>query len=412
MRKFEQNEQYMSIAIYAFIVLALSILAIVIGLNLGYIWAELGRFLSSLAPIFFGFSLAYICNPLVRFSERMILRRLKKRSARLARLLALALTYFFVLLVIFILVLMIVPQIVLNYNDFAHNISEYIRIIVEAVDVWIRDTGIFGQDYSSIGELIRADEISGLLNEWATLLAQYIGLFSLQILESIGYIMLGAVFSAYFLFHKEIILATVKKITLSLVPHKVYRFFADTLSFSDRAFGQFIVGKLFDSLLVGVIAFIVFAIAGIPYYPLISAIVCVTSVIPAFGYIIGAIPAVFIIFVKDPMMALWFLILLLIIQQIDGNIIGPKIVGSATGLASVWVITAIMLFGAYLGPIGWFIGVPLFSVIYRLVGDIANRVLTKKNLPTDIAYYRAGDPIPQKAVSTSGKEDPHEKVDE
>ena len=412
MRKFEQNEQYMSIAIYAFIVLALSILAIVIGLNLGYIWAELGRFLNSLAPIFFGFSLAYICNPLVRFSERMILRRLKKRSVRLARLLALGLTYFFVLLVIFILVLMIVPQIVLNYNDFAHNISEYIRIIVEAVDVWIRDTGIFGQDYSSIGELIRADEISGLLNEWATLLAQYIGLFSLQILESIGYIMLGAVFSAYFLFHKEIILATAKKITLSLVPHKVYRFFADTLSFADRAFGQFIVGKLFDSLLVGVIAFIVFAIAGIPYYPLISAIVCVTSVIPAFGYIIGAIPAVFIIFVKDPMMALWFLILLLIIQQIDGNIIGPKIVGSATGLASVWVITAIMLFGAYLGPIGWFIGVPLFSVIYRLVGDIANRALTKKNLPTDIACYRAGDPIPQKAVSTSGKEDSHEKVDE
>lgn len=411
MRRFEQNEKYTSIAIYAFIVLALSILTVTVGLNLPYIWGEILRFLNSLAPIFFGFSLAYICNPLVRFSERMILRRLKRHSERLARLLALALTYFAVLAVIAILVLMIVPQIVLNYNDFAGNIAGYLSSVLETVDAWIRETGILGSEYNGIGELFHAEEISTLLKKWAALLAEQLGRFSLRILESVGYILLGAILSAYFLFHKELILATVRKITLALLPRKVYRFFADTLAFADRAFGQFIVGKLFDSLLIGVIAFVVFFAAGIPYYPLISAIVCITSVIPAFGYIIGAIPAVFIIFVKDPMMALWFLLLLIIIQQIDGNIIGPKIVGTATGLASVWVITAIMLFGAYFGPIGWFIGVPLFSVIYRLLGDIANRALTKKNLPTDLAAYHGADVTPHEVTATSGKELPHEEVD-
>ncbi len=411
MRKFEQNEQYTSIAIYAFIVLALSILAVTLGLNISHIWAELLRFLNSLAPIFLGFSLAYICNPLVRFSERMILPRLKKHSLRVARLLALVLTYFTVLLVIAVLVLMIVPQIVLNFNDFVGNISSYLSNLLDTVEAWMHEIGVLGDGYADIGDLIKAEEISTLLTTWAALLAEQIGRFSLQILESVGYILLGAILSAYFLFHKELILATTKKITLALVPRKVYRFFADTLTFADRAFGQFIVGKLFDSLLVGVLAFIVFALVRIPYYPLISAIVCITSVIPAFGYIIGAIPSVFIIFVKDPTMALWFLILLFVIQQIDGNIIGPKIVGSATGLASVWVITAIMLFGAYLGPIGWFVGVPLFSVIYRLVGDIANRALTKKKLPTDLACYRNGALTPKKADSASGEEVSHEEMD-
>ncbi len=412
MWKLDKNDKYTSIAIYAFIVLAVTITAVAVGLNLPLIWAEFARLFALFIPALLGFSLAYICNPLVRFAERMILPRLKRRSLRMARLLALVFTYLTVLLILTVLFLMIVPQIVLNYNDFAQNVTAYLSSAIATVDAWIRETGIFGADYNGLGDLIQTDQISSLLTEWIGVLAEAIGRFSLRIIESVGYVLLGAILSAYFLFHKELILATLKKISLAILPRRVYRFFSDIISFSDRAFGQFIVGKLFDSLIVGVIAFVVFAIVGIPYYPLISAIVCVTSVIPAFGYLIGAIPAAFIILMKDPMMALWFLIILLIIQQIDGNIIGPKIVGSATGLASVWVITAIMLFGSYFGVLGWFIGVPLFSVLYRLVGDIANRSLEKKHLPTSLEHYKTAAITEEAPRTVVRKEDDHEEMDQ
>ncbi len=412
MWKFSKNEKYISIAVYVFIILAVSILAVVIGLNLPLIWTEFWRLISLFIPVLIGFSFAYICDPLVQFAEKRILPRLKRRSLRMARILALILTYLTVILILGILLWMILPQIVVNYNDFANNISGYINTAITLVDMWIRESGLMGADYSGLGDLIQTDQISTLLTEWVARLAAYIGKFSLELIESVSYIILGMILSVYFLFHKELILATAKKISLALLPRKVYRFFADTLSFADHAFGQFIVGKLFDSLIVGIIAFVVFTIARIPYAPLVSAIVCITSIIPAFGYIIGAIPSAFIIFMRDPTMALWFLILLLIIQQIDGNIIGPKIVGSATGLPSVWVITAIMLFGAYFGVLGWFIGVPLFAVLYRLVGDIANRTLKKKNLPTSLDYYASNSISEETDPPSERKEGAHEEVDQ
>ena len=384
--KFKRDDRAFSIALYSFFVIAAAILAVLFFINLPRFWAAIVAVFNSLWSVTIGFAIAYICNPLVRFAENIILPRLKNRNRRLARILSIALTSVVVILILTILVFMIVPEIVLNFNVISKRVVYYVNAIIDALDEWIADTGWFPQ-FEGLRSLLKLGDVTATLNNWLTELATLISRFSLQIVEAVSNLLVGAFLALHFLYHKELIAATLKKIVLAIFPARAYRAITDVLYYADRAFGQFIVGKLFDSLIIGLISFIVFAIVGMPYYPLISAIICITSIIPAFGYIIGAVPCFIIVWFENPSMSLWFLIILFIIQQLDGNFIGPKIVGSATGLPSVFVITAIMLMGAYLGPLGWFIGVPLFAVLYRMIGDAANRSLAKKNLPTSLEAY-------------------------
>lgn len=384
--KFKKDDRAFSIAVYAFLVIAAAILTVLFFINLPHFWSVFLSVFNALWSVIIGFAIAYVCLPLVRFAENIILPRLKSRSRRWARILSIALTSAVVMLVLTILVFMIVPEIVLNFNEISKRVVYYVNAIIDNTDAWITDTGWFPQ-FEGLRSLLQLGDISATLSTWLGELATMISRFSLQIVEAVSNLLIGAFLALHLLYHKELIAASAKKMVLALFPARVYRAIANVLYYADRAFGQFIVGKLFDSVIVGLLAFIVFAIVGMPYYPLISAIICITSIIPAFGYIIGAIPCFIIVWFENPGMSLWFLVILFIIQQLDGNIIGPKIVGSATGLSSVFVITAIMLMGAYLGPIGWFIGVPLFAVLYRVIGDAANRSLKKKNLPVSLKVY-------------------------
>ena len=415
---FHKNDRYTSIAIYAFIVLALLMLGVVVCINVPYIFQQLLLFTRILRPVTFALVLAYICNPIIRYTEHKILKKLQGKP-HLSRALSIALSYLFLLIIVAILLFMIVPQILYNYQDFTANIVRYINLLTERLEGWLLEVGILVEGESSLGTLIHLEDIVAAVSGMLGWLTAQIGVLSLRLLETPGVVLGGTVLSVYVLDHKETLMLTCNKIMLAILPKKACCACAESIRFADRAFGQFIVGKLIDSFIVGVITFIVLAIVQMPYYPLISAIICVTSIIPAFGYVIGAIPSFLIIFVKSPIMALWFLVILIIIQQLDGNIIGPKIVGSATGLASVWVITAIMLMGAYLGPIGWFIGVPLFAVIYRLVGNLVNHRLKKMNRPVALSYYEntpvADDPVlfaaQENTEDGKGEVLSHEKVD-
>ena len=216
----------------------------------------------------------------------------------------------------------------------------------------------------------------------------WIGFIGGEVLTTVGNLLIGIILSAYILYHKDLLVAFFRRIMYAVFPRRACRAIGETLIFADRAFGQFIIGSIFDSLIVGTIAFAVLAIFKMPYYPLVAAILGITNLIPAFGPIIGAVPSFLIIFISDPTMAFWFLLIELVIQQVNANFISPRIISSTTGIATVWVITAIMLFGAYFGAFGWFIGVPLFSVIYRVVGDLVNRRLEKKKHPVKLEHYR------------------------
>lgn len=158
-------------------------------------------------------------------------------------------------------------------------------------------------------------------------------------------------------------------------------------------FGGFIIGKLVDSLIIGILTFIWLSIIEMPYTVLISVIVGVTNIIPFFGPFIGAVPSALLVLLADPKKCLWFLLSILVIQQLDGNIIGPKILGDSTGISSFWVLFSILFFGGLMGPLGMIIGVPAFAVIYRLTSEWVNKQLKKKELSTVTNDYGALDHI-------------------
>lgn len=386
MFRFQKNDRYTSIAIYAFIVLSLTVVAVVIGINLPYIYKRFLSLLDILSPIIIGIIIAYICNPLVRFAEKFLFRRLKKRSRRFTRILTLILTYLTVTGIFAVLLLMIVPQIVMNYQDLADGLARYTHLLFVRVNELLQKIPGVNWGIQNVSEA-ESDPLSNLLNRILSFFGGQIAAIGVRIFAMLGSTLVGIILSAYFLYYKDQIIARLKKITLALFPRVVYTKAAELFRFSDHAFGRFMVGKFFESFIIGVVAIAALAIFQIPYFPLIAAIIAITNLIPIFGPIIGAIPSFFIILIVDPLKALWFLLIAFGLQQLDANIIGPKVVGTATGLSSVWVITAILLMGAYFGPIGWFIGVPLFSVLYRVIGDFANRRLQKKKYPVAFSYY-------------------------
>lgn len=155
----------------------------------------------------------------------------------------------------------------------------------------------------------------------------------------------------------------------------------------NEIFGGFVIGKIIDSLIIGVLTFILLSIFNMPYTMLVSIIVCVTNVIPFFGPFIGAIPSFFLILLIDPIKALWFLLIIFLIQQLDGNIIGPKILGNSTGLSAFWVMFAILIAGGLFGFAGMLFGVPVFAIIYYLLSEWIRGKLKKKNLPLETENY-------------------------
>ena len=208
-------------------------------------------------------------------------------------------------------------------------------------------------------------------------------------------LIVGLFLSFFVLMHKERMIGATKKLLAAILPRRVFNGVISVTRLTDNTFGKFFIGNLFDSLIVGILSFIVFWITGMPYYPLLSVIVGVTNVVPYFGPIIGAIPCIMLGLTDSLPRAFWLGVIILIIQQIDGNIISPKILGDATGLSSLWVVVAITVMGSFFGFVGMVIGVPLFSVVYTLIKNVTERRLKKKNMPTETAAYRHGSsPIP------------------
>ena len=198
---------------------------------------------------------------------------------------------------------------------------------------------------------------------------------------------LGIIISVYVLYAKEQFIAQAKKIIVALTPDNFSKPFISLVRETHGVFGGFISGKIIDSLIIGVLCFIGTSILGMPYAVLVSVIVGVFNVIPFFGPFIGAIPSALLILMVDPLKCLWFVIFIIVLQQFDGNILGPYILGGTTGLSAFWVIFAILTFGGLFGFIGMFVGVPVFAVIYTLISRGINKKLEKKGRSTATADY-------------------------
>ncbi|MBR5044071.1 MAG: AI-2E family transporter, partial [Clostridia bacterium] len=348
MFKIHWNKKNTTEAIYACTVLAIALTGISLVVHIGVVYAAIRGFFRVISPIVYGLSLAYIINPLLKLIERRVISPIKTKKVRLSpmlrRILSLVVSYLIVALILFLIGLLIFPQIVKNYRVIVDSTSDFIQSSIRRI------SDSFGMDPERMIEQVGEYSASFL-----SFLGRIGGQFALWLLL----FLVGCIISFFVLLHKEHLQASVKKLLAALLKPKRFNSTMRVARLADNTFGRFFIGKIFDSLIIGVISFVVFWIFRMPYYPLLAAVICITNIIPYFGPIIGAIPCVILVLTESPMKAVWIAVMILIIQQVDGNIIGPKIVGNAIGIKSLWVVISITIMGSFFGFVGMLIGAPL-----------------------------------------------------
>lgn len=349
-------------------------------------------------PVIDGFILAYIQCPILNFLEKKIFTPiyvraripLTAKSKKRLRTISVFATLVCTFVVIYTFANLVVPQIVSSIENLAERFPAYVNNFA----LWLEN--ILANNPEIEGYVMQyVNEYSRELESWLrgdflpqlNLLLISLSSRVMSLLVFFWNLIIGLIISVYMLSSKELFAAQLKKVTYALFEETSANNIIDEFRFVHHTFGGFLTGKLLDSLIIGIICFAVTSIIGTPYPVLISVIIGVTNVIPFFGPYLGAIPSAFIILIVDPRQCLYFLIFILILQQFDGNILGPKILGDSTGLSSFWVIFAITIFGGIFGIIGMFIGVPVFAVLYAGVRRKVSRMLRKKELPDDTKNY-------------------------
>lgn len=337
-------------------------------------------------PVVLGLTIAYLCNPILRFFDRYLFKKI--RSHKVRRACSITCTYMIVTVCIIGFFFLLIPELMKSLDDLQGQYSVYIANAAETI------TNFLTHFPGNLAGNIQEEEITKTLNELffgtgnflstcVNLLRNYGGAF----LSGISNFLVALVISVYFLYSKEKRCAQCKKLATAVLTDSQQRFLYRTLRRADHSFGGFIEGKILDSIIIGVLTYIVLLIFHIPFAVLIAFIVGFTNIIPFFGPFIGAIPSAFIIFIEDPKKVIPFIIIILIIQQIDGNIIGPKILGENIGVSSFCVVVSISIMGKLLGVTGMIIGVPIFAVLIELISDSLNKRLKSKHKPTDIEKY-------------------------
>lgn len=340
-----------------------------------------------ITPFLLGFVIAYLLNNPVKILERHLEKFIKSANVRRGISVSIALVVCF--LVISLLLTFMLPQLVDSVMMLVNNIQSYLTNLETLL-------ATIGTEYHIDPRVLEkfTESWDNILKTGSELLvnaiSQLIGVTS-HVTGWLLNIFVAVIVSIYLLFSKERFFAQCHKFLVALSTEKTTKKVFKVGNLIHTTFSGFIIGKIIDSLIIGVIAFICLTIMKMPYVLLVSVIVGVTNVIPFFGPFIGAIPSTFIILIADPIKSIWFVIFIFILQQIDGNIIGPKILGDSTGLPTIWVLFAILVGGGLYGFIGMILGVPTFAVIYALLKERINGNLEKKGLPTSTEEYASAE---------------------
>ncbi len=372
--KFNWNKKYTTYAIYASVVLAAVIFCIFVGVYIKNIWSAILFVLNVFAPLMYGAIIAYILMPILNLFEKRVFFNV--RHAVVRRGLGVTLTVIFVAFIGGLLVYAIFPQIARSTSDLQTSLVTYSASLQEWVNGMASKNGIVGTIFKYLTSVIDFDVLSQPITYIIELLYELLKDFSpyiMNILSSfvvqLKNIVLGAVFAGYLMCSKELVFAQINKAMCVVFSEKTIAKIKSTVRYTDSAFGKYIKGMLVDAVIVGTLTAVAMLIFKIPYVPLISVIVACTNIIPIFGPFIGAIPSFLFIFVTSPVKALVFIIIILVIQQVDGNLIAPRVLGNATGLPAIGVIIAITVMGGFFGVIGMVIGVPVFAVLGKFLQD-------------------------------------------
>ncbi len=348
-----------------------------------------------LKPILYGMVIAYLLNPIVKQVDRILVPRLEKymqknRAKKCSRGIGVILSLVFLFALITALCNMLIPELVKSIRDLIITLPGQLNNVVD----WFNH--LQASD-TAMGILMRnaLEEGTTTLQNWlrTDLMPQVNTIMSnltvgvLNILNEVLNFLIGLIVSVYLLFSKEQYSAQCKKMTYAFLKTNHANMLLHLTKKSNEIFGGFIIGKIIDSAIIGVLCFIGLSLIKMPYTLLVSVIVGVTNVIPFFGPYIGAIPSAFLILLSDPKKGLYYIIFILVLQQIDGNVIGPKILGNSTGLSPFWVVFSILIGGGMFGFVGMIMGVPTFAVIYYIISMITSQRLERKNLPLTTVHY-------------------------
>ena len=385
--KINWDKKYNTIAVYAFIVVSLSILFYNVVTKLDVFTGKLNEIMGIFQPFVIGFVIAYLLNFILKFYENKVftLKGLNKVKKSSVRGLAILLAYITAGIILYVFMQFVLPQLVDSVRGLINDIPKYVKELTVMVEGYLKDMNVNQEYMTFINE--KFTEITNWVIQLFTNILPVIGNAVMSVTSSIWNIILGIIISVYLLMDKEKFFALGKKVVTSLLNEKHTTIVLDLANRTNLTFGRFIGGKIVDSAIIGVLTFIILAIFKMPYVLLISVIIGVTNIIPFFGPFIGAIPSAIIILFVSPIQALWFLVIILVIQQVDGNIIGPKILGDSIGISAFWILFSILVAGKLFGLVGMIIGVPMFALIYSVIKDIIEARLRYKGLPTETEKY-------------------------
>lgn len=366
------------------------ILAIIIACALKVVWywddakTGLGNILSTLYPFLLGLFIAYMINPLVDFFNKKLFRGLFRiRRKGVSKGLSVLLSYILVLSIITVCMFYIIPQIVeslmqltniiegaqTGYNkivDFIENLNnQYPEWKLNKVIEFVEDTPA---------------QIEKWLKEFGVSVLPKIYTTSVSIISGIVNTLIAVMVSVYMLLDKPKLINNIKKSVYAIFPQAKADRIMVVSAECNKIFGNFIIGKMIDSIIIGILCWIIMTIIGIPYALVISVIVGITNMIPYFGPFIGAIPGILLLLIVDFSYAVIFAIIIVVLQQFDGLYLGPKILGESTGLRPIWIIFAITVGGSIAGVAGMFLGVPVTAVIAYLLSEAMEKRLKKRNV--------------------------------
>ena len=396
MKHFWEKNEYVKWGVTAFFVIAGAIVFYMLLQHGGVILRAIKKLLHVLSPIIWGLVISYILWPVTKFFQIKLFVPLlerwrpKKDNARITRVLAIVLTIVLALLFIGVLLWSVIPQLYLSIETIVSNAPEYLQNVTALIERWfekfpaienalLEATGNMSDSITDWARGVLLPNLSTIITNVST------GVY--LVLRGILSVLIGFVVACYVLYNVEGISAGSKKLLYSVFSIQRAEQIDRAIGMMDGIFNGFINGKIIDSMIIGVLCYIVCAIAKMPYVVLISVIVGVTNIIPFFGPFIGAIPSILIILLVSPVKALIFAAIILVLQQLDGNVIGPKILGSSLGLNGFWVMFAIIVGGGLFGFMGMLLAVPVFAVVYAVVKTLVDHSLKKRGLQTETAAY-------------------------
>lgn len=396
---------YLAVALLTFIVVCLCMVVFFVMYRFDAVHNAWKKVMGVLQPVIIGVVIAYLMNPVMKFIERHFNRLLEKRMTdekkrkKFSRAVGTAGALVFFLLIIVLLIEMVVPQVIRSISGVVTNLPEQVDNLIKWIDKMMNADK---KQAEMIEEGIR--KVSNYLSNWVQTsvlpdLRTYVTELTSGLINVVRVLLnalIGLIIAAYLLFSKEKFIGQSKKIIYAILPVRQANVIVRTVRKSNEIFGGFISGKILDSAIIGVLCYIVLSIMRMPYTLLVSVIVGVTNVIPFFGPFIGAIPSAIIIVLASPIQGLYFIIFVLILQQLDGNVIGPKILGDSTGLSPFWVVFAILIGGGLFGFAGMLLGVPTFAVIYYIISKVVGYILRRRKLPDDTHSYIAATGVDEK----------------